>query len=716
MQRNGVLTVEDDGTMTTYDTGHEVMESRPKLKLEKIVSTANVATLLEKEHLEEIASHAVKGYRADELSRRAWMTRMQQAMALALQAEEIKNTPWDGAANVKIPSMTIAALSFNSRVLPALVNNDNLIKMRVVGADPEGLKLQRAKRVELYMSYQILEEDQEWVNEMDTLLMYIPTVGCGFKKVYMNPETGVINSVFTRAENLCMDYYAASVEKATRITELCDVSKNTIVTRQRLGMYIDCDIDWEAAAPDKLTNPYPTDDTTPPSVPTGHQRILEQHTYLDLDNDGYDEPYIITIHERTEKVLCIQPRFGMEDIVFNPKREVVTINPEHYYTRYVFLPSPDGSIYGMGWGQLLTPLIKTLNTLINITLNSATLTTMPFGFVGRGANIREGELSLKPGRLSRLSVSGDDLRRNLYIPDFKGPSSVMLNMIELLLRYVERTSNTNEVLTGDLPGQNTPATTSVNALEQAQKVLNRSFGRVFESCTREFRRRFTLNKQFFNADRYAEVLDTLVQDLGLDDPAALKAKLAEDFSGSETDIRPSSDASIAGAAQRLAKAEAVLRVVNEGIGGDRFEAQKRVLQALNVEGIDKILPMDDKGQPAIQPPTDPKIDLMATELELEGRHKQLKLDAEIAVLRSQSIKMEADAIKSIASAEALQEGSQINEYRAHLDMLKLSLEKQSAKRKQEEQGNGPVDEGGVPGVEEQPSIEGVLQAGGIPPG
>ena len=45
------------------------------------------------------------------------------------------------------------------------------------------------------------------------------------------------------------------------------------------------------------------------------QDFLEQHRLLDLDGDGYEEPYIVTIHKTSHKVARIVADFGEDDII-----------------------------------------------------------------------------------------------------------------------------------------------------------------------------------------------------------------------------------------------------------------------------------------------------------------------------------------------------------------------------------------------------------------
>lgn len=695
--------------------------SNIKLSMGDILQASNIAELLDADQLTTIALKVIEEYYSDEDSRSGWLNDMKSAMELALQVTEAKNVPWKNAANVKLPIITIAALQFNSRVLPAIVSGNTLVKMKTIGRDNDGRKLAKAKRVETFMSYQMLEEDRDWVEEMDSMLMSLPIIGCGFKKVYQDTDVGAPLSKFVKPENLCIDYYATSIETAHRITELCDMNHNTVVERQRSGVYKECELNYPSGSEssnhegDKVG----FEGRTPPSLSPGNRRILEQHRYLDLDDDGYMEPYIVVVDLLEEKVLGIYARFGLEDITYSKKKtkQIARIVPEHYYIKYRFVPSPNGSIYDLGWGALLAPINKSINSSVNRMLDAATLANMPFGFLGRMVRVKEGEIRIAPGRFIQLNATGEDLKKHIYMPELKGPSNVLLSLMELLLRYSERVSSTGDMMVGETPGQNTPATTSLAVLEQAQKVLNRTYARVFEGAKKEYRRRFQLNKLHLDVKHYAEVVDEFnIENQDEEQMANNMQELSLDFMGSSDDIKPAADPTVAGEAQRLAKAEAIRKAAYEGTGYDHFEVERRYMEALNVENMDAVLPIDEKGGQAILPPSDPKIEIEKAKLEIESmklkleqarveldnRYKQSKLDAELRLIEAQAIKAEADAIKSIAQAEAAEAGTDIAEYKAHIDLLKQSL----SKRKQERvNAEAPVSDNAddVGGMEREPS-------------
>ncbi|MFM0864030.1 hypothetical protein, partial [Klebsiella pneumoniae] len=84
---------------------------------------------------------------------------------------------------------------------------------------------------------------------------------------------------------------------APRITEeIPDIFPYQIRQRMRSGMYREVVLVQTG------------DDAEAPRL------LLEQHRYLDLDRDGLDEPYIVTVDHATREVLRVEANFGPGDL------------------------------------------------------------------------------------------------------------------------------------------------------------------------------------------------------------------------------------------------------------------------------------------------------------------------------------------------------------------------------------------------------------------
>ena len=318
------------GTETFEGTTQSYEES---LTLEEILETENVATLLSEEDLIKIGENAVTGYTNDLASREAWEENLDKWTKLTLQISENKTYPWVGAANIKFPLLSTAAMQFAARAYPTLIpSNGKVVKCKVIGYDHDGEKTKRAERISRHMSYQLLDEMPDWEEDMDKLLLSLPITGTCFKKTYWDSAKQVNVSKLVLPKYLVVNYATRSLEEAERVTEVFYLTRRQIKERINKDLYLNVSLGEPTASTTMKIegsksanqNESTEDETTP-------YPMLEQHTYLDLDQDGYTEPYIITVEENSRKVLRIVPRYTAEEVLLNEEdKKVLSIEPINY--------------------------------------------------------------------------------------------------------------------------------------------------------------------------------------------------------------------------------------------------------------------------------------------------------------------------------------------------------------------------------------------------
>ena len=180
-----------------------------------------------KETLAEIGSKIIEGYLIDEDSRKGWLDKNKEWMNLALLVRENRSFPWPKASNVKYPLLATAAMQFSARAYPALVPSDgHIVKTKIVQKDPDDKMYQAAERIGQHMSFQLLERMPNWEEDMDKLLMTMAISGICFKKTYFSSLTGCNHSHIVYPENFCINYFAKSIEKAYRKSEILEYTEN----------------------------------------------------------------------------------------------------------------------------------------------------------------------------------------------------------------------------------------------------------------------------------------------------------------------------------------------------------------------------------------------------------------------------------------------------------------------------------------------------------
>lgn len=647
------------------------MELETKLSLDKILQSTNLAEKLRDRDLDAIGAEVCDGYESDKLSRKGWEDKIDTWMSLALQVAEHKTFPWVGAANVKYPLITTAALQFSARAYPALLPGTSLVRGKVVGIDMDGSKTERALRIGKHMSYQLLDEMEDWEEEMDRLLFSLPIVGCMFKKTYFDSVKGRNVSEVVYPKELVVNYWAKSLEEAERITHVLKMTENDVFERVSGGIYIEQEMEKSLSqvsgkTSDEVTGiepPNKDDDTLP-------YTILEQCIYLDLDGDGYKEPYIATVDEGSSKVLRLVPRFSTESVKYNEGGKLLSITPTHYYTKFSFIPSPDGGFYDIGFGILLGPINETINTLINQLLDAGTLSNMQSGFIAKGIRIKGGDKTFKPGEWKFANTVGDDLRKGLVPLPVREPSQVLFSLLGMMVESGEKLSSVTEIMTGDIPGQNTKATVAMAAIEQGMKVFSSIYKRVHRSLSKEYKKLFKLNSIFLPPESYFSVLD-----LGMEGAEEIKQK---DYNLEDMDVVPTSDPNVATLEQKLAKIQALEPLLQMGTVNPQ-EYTKRLLEATEQPNIEPLMQLPE-------PQPDPQIEFEKQKFQDESERGWEELDIKRTIA-------EASALKSIADAEAAEPGQQLQMYQGvmkgmqddDLASMKLDQMQQMHQQKMQEQ-------------------------------
>ncbi len=625
------------------------MELKTKLDIEKdnLVADPNIAELLDNEDLVKIGMCVCHDLEADLLSRQPWEKRMEESMKWALQVTEAKSFPWVGASNVKFPLITIAALQYHARAYPNLINPDVLVKYKVYGEDPTGEKQMRADRVESHMTYQILEEDVDWESEMDKVLITQPIIGCAFKKSFFDPIKNCNISENILAKDFVVNYWTKSIATAPRVTHILYFQKNDVYERVARGMWLEMKEEHPASImpsglgllADKaqgLIQPESVDSSTP-------YEILEQHRWLDLDQDGYAEPYIVLVRRDTKQVLRIVARYTRQNVIRDKKGTILNIVPEQYFTKYPFIPSPDGGFYDLGFGALLGPLNASIDTAINQMIDAGTMATTAGGFLSKGVRIRGGNYAFSPLEWKHVESTGDDLRKGIFPLPVREPSPVLFQLLSLLINYGERIGMSVDIMVGENPGQNTPAATSQAMIEQGSKIFNGVFKRTYRSFRDELRLLYRLNQ--LNLDNSVEYNDN---------------KLAkwDDYTGDIMCVTPASDPNIVSDQQKFIQASAVREAAMGSPGFNMYQVNKQYLSALKVQNIDMLLP-DPAGPNAI--PQGPSEKLQIAQMKSQSdqaiadKHFQLgmlTLMQEVDLISAKITAFEAQAEESKAKASS----------------------------------------------------------------
>ena len=562
--------------------------------------TDNIAEELDDGRLGLIGMTVIEEYQIDEKSREEWFTEAKTARDLALQRGKVKTFPWPNASNVILPIMTEGADQFAARAYPAIVTDRGVVKGVPFGnddgiplLDPQtgqqlpgmdgkpmwkvgpGEKQRRADRIGEHMSWQLLEEQPEWEEDTDKMMHILPIVGCAFRKTYFDPDAQRNCSVYVSALDVVINYWAKSMASAPRISEILRLYPHEIEEYRRSGHF-----------DRRFDLPMQADNSDKDSL----HIFIEQHRRIDLDDDGYAEPYIVLVHKDTQRVARITARYDAEGIKLTTDRTtgeriVARINAIPYYTKYDFLPNKEGAIYGQGFGQLLRPLNEAANTVLNQIIDAATLANSGGGFVGKGLSLHTGTLRRIMGEWTVVNAPGGAIRDAIVPLKHDGPSPVLFQVLGFLVDQAKAVSSVKDILTGEIKAQTMSPTVFMSLVEQGLKSFTSIWKRLHRSLKSELDKLYRLNRIYLEEQASYRQGDTW------------KTITRQDYAVG-SGVEPMSDKNMVADMQKLSRAE-FLANLKDDPRVDGKEVLKRMMQAASIPDVDKIVKEQEDVNPEL---------------------------------------------------------------------------------------------------------------------
>lgn len=528
--------------------------------------TRNLVEVLDDEIVSKIVTACRDGYTRDCISRETWVEDYDAGMEMIRGVREAKSTPFEGASNVKFPLLTDACVRFNARAYPAIINGPDLVRSRVLGDDPDGQKAARGARVAEHMSWQLLEDMPEWEDETDALLLHLPAAGHAYRQYTWNAHDSRPRSEFVTAKRIVVNNDAADLQTVPLITKEFERYRHELVTAERRGEYVlGTDFAYTGEEGDA-------------------QEMLEHHCRYDLDDDGYPEPYIVTVHKESQRAVRIEAGFWPKDILRDAEGVVVAVKRRVLFAPYRFIPDPEGGFHGIGFGRLLREHNDVINSTLNQLMDAATEQNAGGGFIGNGVNFGGGEMTFRPGEWKYVNVSGAALAQNIVPMPWRGPSAVLYQLLLFLIESGQQIGSVTEALTGNAPA-NTQPTTLLAQIEQGQQVFSAVFKRFYRGLTGEFRIVRELNGAFLSDEDYIRYGD------------GEKYVARADYESESLDVAPVADPSITTVPQRMAQAQ-FLATKRQDPLYDPVELEKRILALVRVPDSAALLKKQDAPDPA----------------------------------------------------------------------------------------------------------------------
>ena len=544
----------------------------------------DISETLDDGELDSIASDVIENFQSDKDSRADWESMFESGFDLLGLKLEQGSEPFEGACTAVHPLLIESAVKFQSKASGELFPSIGPIKTQIFGkSTPE--KEEQANRVKNFMNYQVTEQMPEYFDEFERMLFHLPIIGSAFKKLYYDATTKRPRSEFIPIDQFYISYYATDLANADRYTHVIYRSPVEMAREINAGVYQDVDLPTPSSSDitsfaekmDTIIGLSPSSDNDPQYV------LLEQHCYLDIEDDDIPLPYIVTVEHQSRQILSIRRNYKQDD----PNKEKIS-----HFVHYRFVPG--FGFYGLGLIHFLGNLTMSATAAMRSLIDAGQFANLPGGFKAKGVRIVGDNSPIAPGEFKEVEATGIDLSKAIVPLPYKEPSQTLFNMLNFVAAAGQKFADSTEQVISDAASYG-PVGTTMALLEASSKFFSAIHKRLHKSQKDEFRILARID------------YDYLPEEYPYDVPNEDRSIFKKDFDG-RIDIIPVSDPNIPSNAHRMMLANMALQMAQQSPPGMfNLEALNRtILNASNMPNVDEILP------PKIEPyELDPVSDIMA---------------------------------------------------------------------------------------------------------
>ena len=544
----------------------------------------DLSETLDEDDLVEISNNVLDNFEADKDSRAEWESMFERGFELLGLKLEQGTEPFEGACTAVHPLLIESAVKFQSKASGELFPSSGPVKAQILGKSTPEKELQ-ANRVQSFMNFQLTEQMPEYFDEFERMLFHLPLIGSAFKKLYYDATTKRPHSEFISIDQFYVSYYATDLANADRYTHVIYRSPVELAKDIRAGVYQDIDLPTPSSnnitpfteKMDTILGLSPSSDNDPQYV------LLEQHCYLNIEDEDEACPYIVTIEQQSKQVLSIRRNYKQDDL----NKEKI-----NHFVHYRFVPG--FGFYGLGLIHFLGNLTMSATAAMRSLIDAGQFANLPGGFKAKGVRMVGDNDPISPGEFKEVEATGIDLSKAIVPLPYKEPSSTLFQMLNFVTAAGQKFADSTEQVISDAASYG-PVGTTMALLEASSKFFSAIHKRLHKSQKDEFRILARID------------YDYLPNEYPYDVPYEDRSIFKNDFDG-RIDIIPVSDPNIPSNAHRMMMANMALQMAQQSPPGMfNLEALNRtILNAANMPNVEEILP------PKIKPkPMDPVSDIMA---------------------------------------------------------------------------------------------------------
>ena len=573
---------EDGGVIVDFSEQEDIVEMEASEDIAEWYG--DLSETLEEEDITDIANNVIDNFQSDKESRAEWESMFERGFDLLGLKLEPGTEPFQGACTAVHPLLIESAVKFQSKASGELFPSNGPVKAQIIGQSSAEKETQ-ANRVQNFMNYQLTEQMPEYFDEFERMLFHLPIIGSAFKKMYYDATSKRPRSEFIPIDQFYVSYYATDLMNADRYTHVIYRSPVEIARDMMAGVYQDIELPEPTLSNittftekmDTIIGVSPSSDNDPQYV------LLEQHCYLDIEDDEVPLPYIVTVEQQSRQILSIRRNYKQDD----PNKEKV-----NHFIHYRFVPG--FGFYGLGLIHFLGNLTMSATAAMRSLIDAGQFANLPGGFKAKGVRMVGDNDPIAPGEFKEVEATGIDLSKAIVPLPYKEPSSTLFQMLNFVTAAGQKFADSTEQVISDAASYG-PVGTTMALLEASSKFFTAIHKRLHKSQRDEFRILARIDYEY------------LPEEYPYDVPNEDRSIFKQDFDG-RIDIIPVSDPNIPSNAHRMMMANMALQMAQQSPPGMfNLEALNRtILNSTNMPNVDEILP------PKIEPQQlDPVSDIMA---------------------------------------------------------------------------------------------------------
>lgn len=545
---------------------------------------------MDEDALSRLAEQVINWKDADESSRSEWYGALAEGLTLLGLKISDRTTPFKGATGVFDTLMLEAVLRNQAQTCGELLPAGGPVKTQIMGVPTEDTE-QRAGRVKSFFNWYLMEAAPEWIESHEQMYLWRALAGSVFTKTYQDPILRRPVSPWLGPAQLIVSYHAdPEMETCSRVSEIMSLSFKELRERQMSGFYSDISLRTPEETGDPNAIQAKIDSITGVSKPQMDSQymfdkdfeVIEQH--VDLDLEGFEHqrpsrdigpdgemmkensrlplPYIVSVETTTRKVLAVRRNWREGDESFQKQQ---------YYTHHRLIPGL--GFYGIGYAHILGNPAKAATALQRQMIDAATLEMFPGGLRVKGMRMDDNNKMVGPCEFIEIDTGGLPIGQAVAPMPYKGPSEVSFNLWVKGRENAQSLGNMADISVGD-GRQDAPVGTTLALLEAANRMMSATIKSGHRSLKREFKLFAALFGQYLPEKPYPFPV-----------AGGMKAIMRRDFSD-DIDVIPVSDPNITSYAQRVTRAEMMLRFAQQAPPG-LFDQRAAYINMLTEAGVDE---------------------------------------------------------------------------------------------------------------------------------